>query len=167
MKAKLLKVLLLIAIVFTMNSCSTNSTETPVVAVTSALKTVNYDYSTNELDAMNLINDYRASIGLKTLSKINYISVKSEEHDNDMIAVNTISHDGFVTRSEDIMKVLGASNVGENVAFNYATSQAAFTAWLNSPGHKANIEGDYTNFGMSIRLDAAGRKYYTNIFVKI
>ncbi|MFI0492307.1 CAP domain-containing protein [Flavobacterium sp.] len=168
MKAKLLCVLLLVAMTTTMISCSPealNSVST--TNVSSTTKIAEYTYNTSEIETMALINDYRVSIGLKALKDINYISVKAEEHNNDMIAVNTISHDGFVARSADIMKVLGAVNVGENVAFNYATSQAAFTAWLNSPGHKANIEGDYTNFGMSIRLDSAGRKYYTNIFVKI
>ena len=37
---------------------------------------------------------------------------------------------------------------------------------LNSAGHKANIEGDFTHFGISIRTNAEGKKYYTNIFVK-
>ena len=167
MKAKILQVLLLVAIVFTLNSCSTNATETPVAVVASSSKTASYDYSSNEIDTMNLINDYRVSVGLKALSKINYVSLKSEEHDNEMIADNTVSHNGFVARSEDIMKVLGATTVSENVAYNYNTPQAAVEAWLNSPAHKVNIVGDYTNFGISIRLDSAGRKYYTNIFVKI
>ena len=166
MKAKLLSVLLLVAIVFTMNSCSTNASETPTPAASSQ-KTVNYTYSANELDAMNAINNYRVSVGLKTLSQINYISLVSEKHDSLMIATNTVSHDGFVARSEDIMKVLGAKNVGENIAYNYNTPEAAVTAWLNSPSHKQNIEGDYTNFGISIRVSPEGRTYYTNIFVKI
>jgi uncharacterized protein YkwD len=168
MKSKLLRALLFVAMIHTMNSCSpeaTNSVST--TNVSSTAKIVDYTYSTSEIETMAIINDYRVSIGLKALKDINYVSVKAEEHTNEMIAVNTISHDGFVARSEDIMKVLGAIKVGENVAYNYATSQAVFNAWLNSPGHKANIVGDFTNFGMSIRLDAAGRKYYTNIFVKI
>lgn len=168
MKAKLLCVLLLIAIIPSMTSCSPealNSVSTTNVSATT--KIVGYTYSASEMEAMALINEYRVSKGLNVLKDINYISVKAEEHDVNMIAVNTVSHDGFVTRSDELMKVLGAKNVGENVAFNYATSKAVFTAWLNSPSHKANIEGDYTNFGMSIRTDATGRKYYTNIFVKI
>jgi len=39
-------------------------------------------------------------------------------------------------------------------------------AWLNSPGHKEVIEGDYTNFEISAEQDDNGRWYYTNIFVK-
>ncbi|WP_291103814.1 MULTISPECIES: CAP domain-containing protein [unclassified Flavobacterium] len=166
MKAKLLRVLLLVAIVFTMNSCSTNNSETPVAAV-SLLKTVSYTYSTSELETMALINTYRASVGLSELKQINYISYKSEEHDNYMITNNVVNHDDFVARSEDIIKVLGAKTVGENIAYNYNTPQAALDAWLNSPTHKENILGDFTNFGISIRVNSEGKKYYTNIFVKI
>jgi hypothetical protein len=52
---------------------------------------------------MKLINDYRLSVGLNALEKINYISVQSEEHDN-MISNNVVNHDGFVDRSENIIK---------------------------------------------------------------
>ncbi|MFZ4679488.1 MAG: CAP domain-containing protein [Flavobacterium sp.] len=65
------------------------------------------------------------------------------------------------------MKYLGAKRVSENIAFNYQTAESAMSAWLNSPGHKANIEGDFTHFGISITADeATGKKYYTNMFIK-
>jgi uncharacterized protein YkwD len=39
---------------------------------------------------------------------------------------------------------------------------------LNSASHKENIEGNFTHFGIAIRENATtGKKYYTNIFVKI
>lgn len=115
---------------------------------------------------MALINSYRVGIGLNALEKNNYISIKSEEHDNYMINNNVVNHDNFISRSENIIKVLGAKKVSENIAYNYNTPQAALEAWLKSPGHKENIEGDFTNFGISIRVNPDGRKYYTNIFVK-
>ncbi len=150
-----------------MNSCSSDSSEV-TADNTTAVIVENYTYIDSELETMKLINDYRVSIGLNPLEKINHISFKSEEHDFYMIDNKVVSHDGFVTRSENIMKALGAKTVGENIAYNYNSPQAAVTAWLNSPGHKANIEGNYTHFGIAIRQDAAtGKKYYTNIFAKI
>jgi uncharacterized protein YkwD len=166
MKAKLLSVLLLGAVIFTMNSCSTNSSENPTSS-TNNQEVMNYTYDSTELQAMALINDYRVSIGLNALKEIKHISFKSEEHDNYMIINNVVNHDDFVARSENIMKVLGAKKVSENIAYNYNSPEAALKAWLNSPSHKENIEGDFTNFGISIRVDSSGRKYYTNIFVKI
>jgi uncharacterized protein YkwD len=129
---------------------------------------LNYTYTANELEAMKLINDYRVSIGLNTLEKINHISYKSEEHDNYMITNNVVNHDDFVARSENIINVLGAKTVAENIAYNYSSPQAALDAWLNSAGHKQNIEGNFTHFGISIRENpTTGKKYYTNIFARI
>ena len=166
MKAKLLRVLLLVAVVFTMNSCSSDSSEAPSSS-TATMKVMDYSYDSSELEAMNLINTYRVSVGLNELKQINHISYKSEEHDHYMIRNNVVNHNDFVARSENLISVLGAKRVGENIAYNYNTPQSVVKAWLNSPTHKENLEGDYTHFGISIRTNPDGKKYYTNIFVKI
>ena len=166
MKAKLLRVLLLVAVVYTMNSCSSDSSETPSSS-TATMKVMDYSYDSSELEAMNLINTYRVSVGLNELQQINHISYKSEEHDHYMIRNNVVNHNDFVARSENLISVLGAKRVGENIAYNYNSPQSVVKAWLNSPTHKENLEGDYTHFGISIRTNPDGKKYYTNIFVKI
>ncbi len=83
------------------------------------------------------------------------------------ISNNVVNHNYFVARSENLISVLGAKRVGENIAYNYNTPKSIVNAWLNSPTHKENIEGDYTHFGISIRTNPDGKKYYNNIFVKI
>jgi uncharacterized protein YkwD len=150
-----------------MNSCSSDSSETQTVDAV-AEKVTLYSYNTIEIETMNLINAHRISKGLNPLEKINHMSYKSEEHDNYMIANNVVNHNDFVARSENIMKTLGAKSVSENIAYNYNTPQAVLNAWLASPGHKENIEGNFTHFGIAIKADpATGKKYYTNIFAKI
>ena len=167
MKKNLFLAVLLTAAIFSLNSCSSNTSEISKVEAKINVD-VNYTYSLNELETIQLINDYRVSLGLNALVKINYISVKSEDHDNYMISNNVVNHDGFVDRSENIIKTLGAKTVSENIAYNYNTPQAAMTAWLNSPGHKENIVGNFTHIGISIRENAVtGKKYYTNIFTRI
>jgi uncharacterized protein YkwD len=166
MKAKLLRVLLLVVVVYSMNSCSSDSSETPSSS-TATMKVMDYTYNSSELDAMNLINTYRVSVGLNALQQINHISYKSEEHDHYMIANDVVNHNDFVARSENLISVLNAERVGENIAYNYNTPQSVVNAWLNSPTHKENIEGDYTHFGIAIKTNQEGKKYYTNIFVKI
>jgi uncharacterized protein YkwD len=166
MKSNLNLLLLFVPMLYILNSCSPNPTEITEVKV-ALEKTVIYNYSPDELEAMDLINNYRQSIGLKTLGEINYASIKSEEHDNYMIANNVVNHNNFVERSENIKKLTGAKLVSENIAYNYNSAQSVLTAWLNSPAHKDNIEGNFTDFGISIRVNSAGKKYYTNIFVKI
>ncbi|MFN3754901.1 CAP domain-containing protein [Flavobacterium sp.] len=163
MKAKMFRALLPLAIVFTMVSCSSDSegtTEDKQVVTT-------YNYNETELKLVTLINDYRQSQGLNTLQVINHISYKSEEHNYYMIEKNVFNHDYFQQRSDNLIRVLGAEKVGENIAYNYQTAESAFAAWLNSPAHKANIEGDYTHFGISVTTNPdTGRKYYTNMLIK-
>lgn len=166
MKTNLLRVVLLSLVIFMMNSCSSDS-ETVIEEIKSDV-IENYSYSTSELETMNLINEYRISVGLNALKKINHLSSKAEEHDDYMIENNIVNHDNFTDRSQNIIKALGAKSVSENIAYNYKTPQAALDAWLLSSGHKENIKGDFTHFGMAIRENPVnGRKYYTNIFVKI
>lgn len=167
MKFNFLRTLLIIAISITLNSCSADAFGVQTADATSQ-KVLNYTYNTSEIETMNLINAYRVSIGLNALEIINHISYKCEEHDNYMIANNVVNHNDFFARSENIIKVLGAQTVEENIAFNLNTSQDVLSAWLASPVHKANVEGDFTHFGISIRVSpTTGKKYYTNIFVKI
>lgn len=164
MKAKMFRALLPLAIVFTMVSCSSDSSES---TTTDNKLVTTYNYNDTELQLVTLINNYRQSIGLNTLQVINHISYKSEEHNEYMIDNNVVNHDYFYDRSENLIEVLGAEKVGENIAYNYLTAESAFNAWMNSPTHKANIEGDFTHFGISVTTDpVTGKKYYTNMFIK-
>ena len=164
MKAKMFRALLPLAIVFTMVSCSSDSSESSTI---DKQIVTTYNYNETELKLVTLINNYRQSIGLSSLQVINHISYKSEEHNFYMIENNVVNHDYFQQRSDNLMLVLGAEKVGENIAYNYQTAESAFAAWLNSTAHKANIEGDYTHFGISVTTDSVtGRKYYTNMFIK-
>lgn len=163
MNAKMFRTLLPIAILFTLVSCSTEDSTEDV----STVKIENFTYNETELDMMSRINDYRISVGLNALEPINHISFKSEEHNDYMITNDVVGHYYFESRSNNIKQVLGAVKVSENLAYNYHTNNAALNAWLNSEGHKENIEGDYTHFGISIKTNPEnGRKYYTNIFMK-
>ena len=163
MKAKMFRALLPLAIVFTMVSCSSDKTEdnTDKQVVTS------YNYNDTESKIVTLINNYRVSKGLNPLEIINHISYKSEEHNIYMIDNNVVNHDYFQQRADNLKKVLDAESVGENIAYNYQTAESVMTAWLNSPSHRENIEGDYTHMGVSVTVDeATGKKYYTNMFMK-
>jgi uncharacterized protein YkwD len=164
MKSTLSKIVFLVLVSVSIVSCSKDeTTSTPI-----DLSQVNakYTYTDDETAVMTLVNNYRVSMGLKALEKIDYISIKSEEHDHYMISVGAVNHNFFQDRYENLVQVIGAKNVSENLAYNYASAQSVVNAWLNSTGHKANIEGDFTHFGISIRTNSEGKKYYTNIFVK-
>jgi uncharacterized protein YkwD len=173
LKTHFLSALALGFLLLSLNSCSADtnkesetSLNSNLVAKSEMLKP--FTYSLSELETLKLINDHRVSIGLNPLEKTSHISFISEEHNEYMITNNVFNHNDFNARCENIILALGAKNVGENLAFNFKTPQDVLSGWLNSPGHKANIEGDFTHFGISIKTDpATGSKYYTNIFAKI
>ncbi len=163
MNAKFLRIVAALTVaIFTAVSCST-----PEEASIESIEIVqHYDYNESEETTLDLINRYRDSIGLNKLDKINHISYKSFEHTEYMVETNIIGHANFAQRQANLHAALGALKVGENVAFNYNSPELAFKAWLNSVSHKNNIEGDYTHFGISIRENEIGQKFYTNIFIK-
>ena len=39
---------------------------------------------------------------------------------------------------------------GENIAWNQQTVAAVMTTWMNVPGHRANILGNYTQVGLAV-----------------
>jgi uncharacterized protein YkwD len=162
---------ILFALIFsitTLTSCSSdNETVAPTaIGSVSVESAKNYTHDSSEIELLDLINTYRVEHNLNTLSIIEHISYKSSEHNAYMIAVNAVSHDGFTERKTNFQQLLGAVRVGENVAFGFSSPQAALNGWIASDGHRANLEGDYTHFGVSIRIDANGKKYYTNMFIK-
>lgn len=167
MKSKIIRLSFFVTILSFIVSCTADDSSSSENSDSPALVT-NYEYSSLELETMALINDYRASKGLNRLERINHISYKSEQHDNYMIANNVVNHDDFDARSTNIMKVLNAKQVSENIAYNYNSAKGAFDAWLLSESHRKNIEGDYTHFGIAVKENpTTGKKYYTNIFAKI
>ena len=143
-------------------SCSSDSASdsTPVEAAK------NYSHSTLELDLLDEVNTYRVSVGLNPLQIIEHISYKSNEHKTYMVSIQDVNHDGFNERKTNLQQVLGTGRVGGSVAYAYSPTQTTVAAWVNSPSHKANLEGDYTHFGASIKIDDEGKKYYTNMFIK-
>jgi uncharacterized protein YkwD len=152
--------------ILAISSCSSDTSE-ETMNITPEIKK-SYIHNADELETIRLINEYRVSMGLNILTINDHISSTCEEQNRYMITNNVVNHNGFVGRSENIIKVLGALKVGENVAYNYKTPEAALNAWLKSPEHKKNIEGDFNHVGISIKKNEInGRNYYTNIFAKI
>lgn len=145
-------------------SCSTDSVEEEAIDAIAASYVP--DTKVIEIEVMELINDHRISIGLTPLEPLSEIKAQAFGHTDYMIDQSEVSHDNFYVRRNNLMSTAGAQSVGENVAYGFSYAPALVAAWLNSEGHKAVIEGDYTNFDLSAEQDDNGRWYYTNIFIK-
>ncbi len=144
-------------------SCSTDAIEEDTINEIAASYVP--DTKQIEIEIMELINDHRISLGLNVLGDMDQIKAEAYGHTDYMIDQSEISHDNFYQRRANLINEVGASNVGENVAYGYSSPQSVVNAWLNSEGHKYIIEGNYTNFDISAEKDVDGRWYYTNIFI--
>ena len=152
----------MVVFIIIMVSCSGSTDSIPA---TVQLQT--YKHSVEELELMQEVNKYRSSRGLNQLLILDHISYLSAQHNKIMIEKNLVSHNGFTGRSNELIQLYNALNVGENVAYNYKSNKGVMYAWINSFIHKKNIEGDFTHFGLSISKDSiSDKKYYTNIFIK-
>lgn len=150
-----------------LTSCSKDNIEDDVTAYDQVVtKKVEYDYSALEVEILEDLNIYRKAMGLTELKPLAELSIESEGHNEYMIGIGAVSHDNFAQRASFLMNEVGARAVSENVAYGYRTSDAVLNAWLKSKGHRENIESENTHFGISVRQDAEGKNYFTNIFIK-
>ena len=54
---------------------------------------------------------------------------------------------------------------GENIAWGQRTPQEVVTAWMNSPGHRANIMNkSYTHIGVGNTQNSSGTQYWVQLF---
>ena len=64
-----------------------------------------------------------------------------------------------------ILEACNLSMVGENVAYGYSNGRAAVTAWMKSPGHKADIlNPKYRLTAVGAYQDEDGRWYVAHVF---
>ena len=117
-------------------------------------------------EIFQLVNAHRLSIGKNALFKNTLATELAEEHTHYMISQNEISHDGFSERSNRLFNEESATRTGENVAYGQQSAEHVMEAWINSSGHRANIEGDFTHIGISAIKNQSGVYYYTQIFLK-
>ena len=121
-----------------------------------------------EKEILGYINQYRKSIGKNSLQMIDAASKQAAMHSADMAKGKTpFGHNGFEDRVIKIGVYLGSVHgAAENVAFGQLTAREVVDGWLNSPGHKKNIQGDYTFTGIGVAKDKMGNIFFTQIFLK-
>lgn len=118
-----------------------------------------------------LVNAYRTSKGLKPLALDNTMCTVANVHSKNMaMGTAPFSHDGFKARIDEIKKsIKGVRAAGENLAMNMGMKKPAEQAvegWIKSPGHQANMVGDYNKTGIGIAKNSKNEYYYTQLFIK-
>ncbi len=120
---------------------------------------------TMESDILKYVNEDRIAQGLSPLLLNQLESSLAAKHSLDMsLGKVKFGHDGFNTRAKTIQKALGSTEVGENVAEGSMTAREVVDGWLHSPGHKKNIEGNFTLTGIGYATNKKGDIYFTQIF---
>jgi uncharacterized protein YkwD len=118
-----------------------------------------------ETEILQFVNEDRKQHDLRLLQINSRESSLALKHSEDMAKGKVkFGHDGFNSRAKIIQKELGATEIGENVASGLMTAREVVDGWLNSPGHKKNIEGDFLLTGIGYARDKKGEIYFTQIF---
>lgn len=116
---------------------------------------------------LNYVNQYRKNRGLAPLQMVELISQEARKHSQN-IATGKVAfgHDGFEERADRIMGQISMSNaIAENVAYGKFSAQEVVNRWIQSSGHKKNIEGKYNLTGIGIYRRVDGYIYFTQIFL--
>ena len=125
---------------------------------------------TYEKEVIRLINVERTKRGLSALSTNWQLSRVARYKSQDMINKNYFSHTSPTYGSPfNMMESFGLkfSAAAENIAYGQRTPQEVVTAWMNSPGHRANIlSAAYTQTGVGAAKKADGTLYWTQMFMK-
>jgi hypothetical protein len=122
---------------------------------------------------VSLVNSHRQQLGLTTLKVSPTLTSSAVWKSQHMAQYGYMQHDDpappvarTVQQRLDACGYPGdTTGWGENIAYGYQTPDAVMNAWLNSPGHKANIENaSYRTIGVGAAVATNGYTYWTQDF---
>ena len=104
-------------------------------------------------DLISTANQSRVANGLNPLSASSTLNRSAQMKANDMTKNDYWAHEspsGVQPWYWFDSAGYSYAAAGENLAYGFSTGTDVTTAWMNSPTHKANILGDYTEVGFGI-----------------
>jgi uncharacterized protein YkwD len=154
----------------TNTTTTTNKTVKPATSTTVTKKptttSANTNMSSYASEVLKLVNQERAKAGLSALTTTSELTSAANKRAQE--TVQSFSH----TRpnGSSFSTVLKEFNVtyraaGENIAYGQKTPQEVVTAWMNSPGHRANImKADFGKIGIGVHKGSNGTIYWSQLF---
>ncbi|MFJ3717734.1 CAP domain-containing protein [Streptomyces sp. NPDC090057] len=112
-----------------------------------------------EAEVLNLVNEERAKVGCSALSANSSLTALAEAFSDDMAARGFFDHtDPDGATPWDRAAKAGITDLGgENIARGQADAAAVMEAWMNSPGHRANILNcDFKTLGVGVHMGSGG-----------
>lgn len=122
---------------------------------------------------VQLVNQHRASLGLAQLAVTTPLANAAIWKSRHMAYYRYLQH---ADPAPPVARSVGerllacgypatSAGWGENIAYGYSTASAVMQGWLNSPGHRANIENpSYRAIGVGAATSSAGLVYWTQEF---
>ena len=106
-----------------------------------------------------LVNEARVEEGLPPLTRNANLDAVAAAWADQMANMGQLEHNPDV--GDQIPS--GWSSWGENIAQGHQTGVAMHNGWMNSPGHYANIMGDFSDIGIAF-LEADGTTWGVQVF---
>jgi len=107
-----------------------------------------------EQNIINLTNESRQQYSVPDLTENSVLDKAAQAKADDMLAKGYFAHNSPDGRTPwDFITSAGYSYLmaGENLAVNFTEAENVETAWMNSPGHKANIlNKNFQDIGIGI-----------------
>lgn len=129
--------------------------------------TTTSDVNAFEQEVVKLTNAERTKAGLAPFKTDDKLMAAAREKSQDMQSKNYFSHTSPTFGSPfDRMKALGITykSAGENIAQGQRTPQEVVQAWMDSPGHRANILNEkFTHIGVGY---VKSGNYWTQQFIQ-
>ncbi|WP_326720444.1 CAP domain-containing protein [Streptomyces sp. NBC_00243] len=119
-----------------------------------------------EAAVLELVNTERAKVGCSPVAANSALSELASVFSEDMAARGFFDHtDPDGATPWDRAATAGITNLGgENIARGQSTAEAVMEAWMNSPGHRANILNcDFKTLGVGVHI-ASGGPWWTQDF---
>ena len=130
--------------------------------------TTSSNMNNDEKEVFDLINKQRIQNGLSPLKENSELQRVAIIKAQDMVNNNYFSHTSPTYGSPfDMMKSFKISynTAGENIAGNSSNSDAVI-AWMNSPGHRANIlNSSFNQTGIGVVNGSKYGKIYVQMFI--
>jgi uncharacterized protein YkwD len=116
---------------------------------------------------LDYVNLYRKTKNLAPLKMMPLVTAEALKHSKNMADGRVdFGHAGFDGRADRLMSQIELSNaIAENVAYGKFSAQEVVNRWIQSPGHRKNIEGKFTLTGVGIVRRADGYLFFTQIFI--
>jgi uncharacterized protein YkwD len=112
-------------------------------------------------------NRIRAEAKKPALAVSAKLQAAAERHAKDMASRDKMSHTGGDRSSPfDRIKAEGYQyrRAGENVAGGYFTTEVLMNGWMDSPRHKRNILGSFSQIGVACAIAESGKCYWCVTF---